>query len=297
MKFSYSILQINTKRDTDNHAFMPSDFLTKHHGTSFPPPMDIYDEVYRSEQSEFSPPQLFLIYNEHIPKDYKARSLSVSDIVRYELPCGKQLHLFCDHIGFTPIDIDENHKFAKVPEYIPAADTKPGVVVLSYETDSGVREVRVNPNDLHRGKNFGLNEIGQMIELSPAEILQTIYVYGRYKSHMRRQEEIKTLKGWQSSGLRTFMDYVVPGDKVGEDVVNYFINISPPIIWCSLYVQVGEAYDHIKDESGKEQPCYLTFKREDNNSDWIFTGVCTKYSSDNHYTEKSWNENFIELVW
>lgn len=297
MKFSYSILQVNTQRDTDNYAFMPSDFLISHKGTSFPPPMDIYDEVYRSEQSEFSPPQLFLIYNEYRPKDYKARSLSISDIIRYELPNGKQLYLYCDHVGFTPIDIDENHKFAKEPEYIPSADTKPGIVVLTYETDTGVREVRINPEDLHRGRNFGLNEFGQMIELTPAEILHAIYVYGGYKLFVRRQEDIKTLKGWQASGLKTFTDYVVPGDKVSEDIVNYFINISPPIVWYSLYVQAGSAYEHIRDESGKENPCYLTFKREDNDGEWIFTGICTKNDSNNLYKEKLWNENFIELIW
>ena len=297
MKFSYSVLQINTQKDTNNHAFMPSDFLINHKGTCFPPPKDIYDEVYHSEQSEFSPPQLFLVYNEYRPMDYKARSLSISDIIRYDLPNGKHLHLFCDHVGFTPIDIDENHKFAKEPQFIPSADSKSGVVVLTYETDSGVREVRINPDDLHRGKNFGLNEIGQMIELTPAEILQVIYVHGKYKSLVRRQEDIKTLKGWQKSGLRTFMDYVVPGDKVNDDTVNYFINISPPVTCYSTYVQVGEAYDHFRDESGNEQPCYLTFKRENNVSNWFFLGICKKCGSENLYMEKTWNENFIELLW
>ena len=297
MKFSYSILQINTTRDTNNHAFMPSDFLTSHKGTCFPPPIDIYDEVYSSEQTKFSPPQLFLIYNEYRPKDYKARSLSVSDIVRYDLPNGKKLHMFCDHVGFTPVDIDENHKFAKEPEYIPSSDTKPGVVILTYTTDIGVREVHINPEDLHRGKNFGLNELGQMIELTPAEILHAIYVYEKYKSYIRRQEEVKTLMGWQSSGLKTFMDYVVPGVKVSEDIVNYFIDISPPVAWYSNYVQVGEAYDHVHDESGNEQPCYLTFKKEDNDSDWIFLGICLRCDSENLYAKKSWNENFVELIW
>ncbi len=180
MKFSYTILQINLKRDTEHHAFMGSQFLTNYQNTCFPPPFDIYDEVYKSSQNEFSPEELFKLFNVNHPEDYKARSLSISDIIRYELPNGKYLHLFCDNFGFEPIDIDENHKIAREAEYVPNQDKKGGVVKLHYLTDSGERTVRINPDDLGCEKNFGLNENGQMVELTPAEILKALRVYENF---------------------------------------------------------------------------------------------------------------------
>ena len=296
MNYKYTIMQINTGRDKQNHAFMGSDFLITYKGTSFPPQKDLYDEVYSSTQDTFSPESLFIKYNHNLPNDYRARSLSVSDILKYELPNNKTLYLYCDSFGFMAVDWDEEHKFATIPEYVPSSDKKSGVVLFKYITEGEERTVKVNPDDLIHKKKFGINQSGQPIELTEAEILNTIIFTEKHKMSVRGEEKIKTLKGWQDSGFRTFEDYVKPSNLISEDIVKYFINISPPVIWNSLYVQAGEPFDHITDDDGKLQPCYLTFKREDNNSDWKFVGVCFKYGSENLYIEDSVYDKFIKLM-
>lgn len=296
MKYKYKIMQINMNRDNHNHAFMGSEFLTTYSGTAFPPPKDLYDEVYNGTQNDFSPESLFIQFNHNLPSDYRARSLSLSDIIKYELQNNRYLHLYCDSFGFIAVDLDEEHKFATMPEYIPASDKKSGVVVFKYITENSKRTLSVNPDDLNHKKKFGVNENGQLVELTDAEVLNTIIFTEKYKMSIRGKEKIKTLKGWQESGFRTFEEYVKPNNLVSEDIVNHFINISTPVIWNSLYVQVGGSIDHIIDDNGKEQPCFSTFKRDSNNSDWIYVGVCTKNCSDNYIIENSVYEKFIKLM-
>lgn len=296
MKYKYRIMQININRDNHNHAFMGSEFLIAYGGTTFPPQNNLYDEVYSSAQNDFSPESLFIKFNQNLPSDYRARSLSVSDIIKYEIQNNRYLHLYCDSFGFIAVDLDGEHKFATTPEYIPASDKKSGVVIFKYITESGERTLSVNPDDLIQKKKFGVNENGQPIELTDAEVLNTLIFTEKYKMTIRGKEKVKTLKGWQESGFRTFEEYVKPNNLVSEDMVNYFINISTPVIWNSLYVQVGGVTDHFVDDSGKEQPCFITFKRDSNNSDWKYVGNCIKYGSDNYSIEDSVYEKFIKLM-
>lgn len=296
MKYKYRIMQINMNRDNHNHAFMGSEFLITYGGTTFPPPNDLYDEVYDSTQNDFSPESLFIKFNQNLPSDYRARSLSVSDIIKYEIQNNRYLHLYCDIFGFIAVDLDGEHKFATTPEYIPASDKKSGVVIFKYITESGERTLSVNPDDLIQKKKFGVNENGQPIELTDTEVLNTLIFTEKYKMTIRGKEKVKTLKGWQESGFRTFEEYVKPNNLVSEDMVNYFINISTPVIWNSLYVQTGGPITHIIDNNGKEQPCFITFKRDTNDSDWKYVGNCTKYGSDNYSIEDSVYEKFIKLI-
>lgn len=51
--------------------------------------------------------------------------------------------------------------------------------------------------------------------------------------------EIKTMESWYGSGLN-FEDYCFPGDTVGEDIVDYFVNVVPPVTLRYDCVQAGE---------------------------------------------------------
>jgi len=92
--------------------------------------------------------------------------------------------------------------------------------------------------------------------------------------------EEKTLKGWSQfcdfSGKGSWTDYCLPGERVSEDVVDYFRNVMPPIFTASRYLQVGEPYDHRTDYlSGKVKPIYMTFQRYEGGP-WIYEGLCFK---------------------
>ena len=87
--------------------------------------------------------------------------------------------------------------------------------------------------------------------------------------------EIKTLEGWEKSKINTFDEYCKPGDIVDQNMVNYFLDLLPPLIFGEHYIQVGGAYNDILDkEDNLIKPTYMTFDKEDGN--WIYKGNCFK---------------------
>ena len=98
-----TIYQIDTAKDTDNAAFMSLSQLQKIQGDS-----DVrserYNEVYKGEITGDTLEDAYFTFNVDRPEDYKARSLSVSDVVRIEgSPVDKDGFYFCDSFGFKEI--------------------------------------------------------------------------------------------------------------------------------------------------------------------------------------------------
>lgn len=67
--------------------------------------------------------------------------------------------------------------------------------------------------------------------------------------------------------LSEFLKY---GDNVDQSIVDYFIEVLPPITMNSKCVQMGEPYNH----NALGQPQYLTL--ENFNNVWIYTGIKPK---------------------
>ncbi|WP_417301078.1 hypothetical protein [Enterocloster sp.] len=93
--------------------------------------------------------------------------------------------------------------------------------------------------------------------------------------------EIKTIKGWEKfadehSGENTDWDaYCKPGDTVGEDVYDYFLNILPPRHLSQGLMQVGEPHSHMMNpETGKYQATYATFETIGKSDGAIFYRYC-----------------------
>lgn len=70
---------------------------------------------------------------------------------------------------------------------------------------------------------------------------------------------------WHGSHAN-FREFFNAGDVVGQEVVDYFINVLPTLVDRPTYVQAGEACDYV---NGKNT--YLTFRREE---DWKYLGEC-----------------------
>lgn len=71
-----------------------------------------------------------------------------------------------------------------------------------------------------------------------------------------------------------WMDALLVGDYVEEEVVDNFMNMLPPTCMRSDCCQVGEAHSHKVDEkTGKTRATYATFKRVDNET-WEYCGYC-----------------------
>lgn len=93
--------------------------------------------------------------------------------------------------------------------------------------------------------------------------------------------EIKTLKGWcefsNRTGKESIYDYLRVGDVVAEDIVDNFMNMLPPRAMSHGYLQVGEAYSHVYDNSRALRPTYMTFAKCD--GQWRYYGNCFAYET------------------
>lgn len=90
--------------------------------------------------------------------------------------------------------------------------------------------------------------------------------------------EIKTIEGWNEfadrTGKSSWDDYCKPGNYVGEDVYDYFLEILPPASISRGYLQVGEPHDHVRDpRTGKIRPTFATFSQNDKGQ-WVYCGNC-----------------------
>jgi len=97
------IYQVNMKRDVNNVCFMSFDFLEKLQGTS-EIDSSIYDKVFSGEVKCETLEDVYVEFNIHHPKGYKARSLSKSDIVEVISKNGTGEFHYCDSIGFKKVE-------------------------------------------------------------------------------------------------------------------------------------------------------------------------------------------------
>lgn len=97
------IYQVNMDRDVNNVCFMSFETLERIQGT---PAIDssIYDKVFSGEVKCESLEDVYAEFNLYHPKGYKARSLSVSDIVEIISENGTSEFHFCDSVGFKKVE-------------------------------------------------------------------------------------------------------------------------------------------------------------------------------------------------
>ena len=99
------IFQIDMNRDKQNACFMNYEWLMKK-GYKVDP--SIYDCVYEGEVNCKSLESVYALFNFHYPKDYKARSLSLSDVVEIisvsEGDFAAPGCYYCDTRGFKEVE-------------------------------------------------------------------------------------------------------------------------------------------------------------------------------------------------
>jgi len=85
------------------------------------------------------------------------------------------------------------------------------------------------------------------------------------------ENQIKTMDMWNGSGL-SFDEFAMPGDKVDGEIVDYFLNVLPPITNQSCLMQCSEPCCHVDDGEGHWRATYTTFAFE--KGTWIYKGEC-----------------------
>lgn len=103
--------------------------------------------------------------------------------------------------------------------------------------------------------------------------------------------EVKTMESWYGSGLN-FDDYCFPGDTVGEDIVDYFVNVVSPVTLRYDCMQAGEEHSCKPDGSGKYRATYTTFHRTGDGR-FRFDGYCFKGENQNR-VEKTYSQQRFE---
>lgn len=85
--------------------------------------------------------------------------------------------------------------------------------------------------------------------------------------------KIKTLQDWEKKG-GNFTDFCKVGDKVDKGIVDYFVDVLPPITWRTDLVQCGEPYGHRDNpETGRWEATFITFSKNDKGQ-WYYAGIC-----------------------
>lgn len=136
-------------------------------------------------------------------------------------------------------------------------------------------------------------ENGDVFILSPWQALMVMDYIKEQRTALRSRYP-KTLAGWRDSGLRTIEEYLVVGDQVDVDMVDYFRNILPPRTDRHTLMQAGGEYNTAQDESGSWHPTYLTF--ETTGDGWRYAGLCYAGERENRVDYKSSLDRRIEAV-
>jgi hypothetical protein len=92
----YNLLQI---KDVENCSYVFSSFnFAQQKGLSLQDYEVVYEGETKGSSVEYTLEKLFDIFNTFRPRDFKGRSMSVSDIVKLE-----GVYYYCDHVGFKKI--------------------------------------------------------------------------------------------------------------------------------------------------------------------------------------------------
>ena len=97
------IYQIDLKLDVKNVAFRPYAEIQIQYGGRIP--AELYRRVYEGAVEAENLEDVFYIFNMDHPEDYRARSLSMSDVVEIIEDHGSSFYI-CDTFGFKEVPFD-----------------------------------------------------------------------------------------------------------------------------------------------------------------------------------------------
>lgn len=166
-------------------------------------------------------------------------------------------------------------------EYVKGSENNPESVKITKELDAplGTTVCTVNADLLICGVNDFIADNKAIVHLALEEKKEILEFIKNERGKIIHKAKLKSLASWHDCGFNKFEDYFLPGDMVTKDLVDYFVNILPPVSCSSSYVQAGDAYDHRRDACGVCRATYITFTKKDGT--WFFAGYCFKNGMEN----------------
>ena len=144
-----TIYQISSDRDHNGVSFLNWKHMQQFQNS---PEVDsgIYDRVYTGELRCSSLENLYMILNTDHPADYRARSLSVSDVVQIEeSPLMEKGFYFCDSTEIRPIRF-EPARTQDNPFYGEKAEPQGKVLVIEPGKEPEIREMALDLKSLQK---------------------------------------------------------------------------------------------------------------------------------------------------
>ena len=137
------IYQVNIKRDPNNVCFMPYNTLERFQGSS---EIDsrIYDKVFEGNVDCKNLEEIHTMFNIDHPQGYRARSLSVSDIVELvDGDTGKSSFHFCDSVGFQ--DVNFNPGACQPGNFLEESQKQNTISVLLVQPEKYPKVIEIEP--------------------------------------------------------------------------------------------------------------------------------------------------------
>lgn len=110
-----TLYQIIPEFDTDRLTFQPLSFMRCAYGESLPAHM--YEAVYSGKFDTEDLEDMFYIFNQDFPADYRGRSMSVSDIIEVIKSPSESEFYYCDRFRFKEIEFDKSKAMMQIQNH------------------------------------------------------------------------------------------------------------------------------------------------------------------------------------
>lgn len=156
-----AIYQVIPELDRTRMLYNNLKFIKKVHNGIVP--AEAYEMVYEGEVEAETTEDIFIVFNVKFPKDYKGRSLSVSDVVEIINSDGKNEFYFCDTIGFKRIKFRKDKAMTLVQNHnYDCVHEKQENVSVFFIGQNGLEQVKCKSFELTRCK-YSESQLGYRI--------------------------------------------------------------------------------------------------------------------------------------
>ena len=146
-----AIYQVIPELDRTRMLYNNLKFIRKVHDGIVP--AEAYEMVYEGEVEAETTKDIFIVFNVKFPKDYKGRSLSVSDVVEIIKSDSKNEFYFCDTIGFKRIKFKKEKAMTLVQNHnYDCVHEKQENVSVFFIGQNGLEQVKCKSFELLRCK-------------------------------------------------------------------------------------------------------------------------------------------------
>ncbi len=114
--------------------------------------------------------------------------------------------------------------------------------------------------------------IEEVYSVPGSEAVKTGAYWELFRGEFLERTDIKTLDNWPKDLYIT--QWLQVGDKVDNSIYEYFLNLLPPKVNFSGFLQAGGSCDCVEDKNGLFQNTYLTFSKNKDGGFWVFNGEC-----------------------